>query len=266
MIALVLVSHSPLLARGLAELAAQMAPDVPLLPAAGTADGGIGTSIDAVRHAVEQGLAAADGVVVLADLGSAVLTTETAIDLEDDWAGRVRLATAPFVEGTVVAAVAAQQGGSLADVVAAAERAGHEFAPAPAVAAAGGAAADDAAVARIEHSSSNRALEHSTRAQGLESSDPAEPQVREDDHTVSAVATIRNPLGLHARPAAQLARAVADLGVPVTVGGVDGSSVLQLLALGTTAGSAVEVAARGEGARDAVAAVVAMIESGFGEV
>ena len=132
MIALVLVSHSALLARGLVEVAAQMAPDVPLLPAGGTPDGGIGTSIDVVEHAVEQGLVSADGVVVLADLGSAVLTTESAIDLSDHWAGRVRLATAPLVEGAVVAAVAAQQGGTLADVVAAAEQAGHEYAPAPA--------------------------------------------------------------------------------------------------------------------------------------
>ena len=53
--------------------------------------------------------------------------------------------------------------------------------------------------------------------------------------------------------------------MPVAIGGVDGSSVLQLLALGATGGKHLEVQARGEGAREAVAAVVGMIESGFGE-
>ena len=295
MIALVLVSHSPLLAQGLAELAAQMAPDVPLLPAAGTADGGIGTSIDVVRHAVEEGLAAADGVVVLADLGSAVLTTESAIDLEDDWAGRVRLATAPFVEGTVVAAVAAQQGGSLDDVVAAAHRAGQEFAavaPAGDGTAAGSAVAADGAGADADAATAatsgaevftavaagGAAAEADTDAEvfagvaagraapapGAAGSDAA-TAATSGAEVFTAVATLRNPLGLHARPAAQLARAVADLGVPVAIGGVDGSSVLQLLALGATGGTQLDVQARGEGAREAVTAVVGLIESGFGE-
>lgn len=230
MIALVLVSHSARLAEGLVELAAQMAPDVRIIPGAGTADGGIGTSIDVVQHAVEQGLVEADGVVILADLGSAVLTTESAIDLEDEWSGRVRLAAAPFVEGAVVAAVQAQQGGDLDAVVGAAESAGHEFAAdAPAVPA------------------------------------PAAAGPTSDTDVVTATATVRNPLGLHARPAAQLARAVADLGVPVSIGGADGSSVLQLLALGATGGKQVEVTAQGPGADKAVATVVGLIESGFGE-
>lgn len=229
MIALVLVSHSVRLAEGLVELAAQMAPDVPLLVGAGTSDGGLDD--------VEQGLAQADGVAILADLGSAVLTTESAIDLEDEWSGRVLLAQAPFVEGAVVAAVAAQQGGSLDDVVKAAVSAAQDLccqgsgvsAPAPGA-----------------------------------TGEPRVPLPVVDG--VSAVVTLRNPLGLHARPAAQVARAVAELGVPVTIGGVDGASVLQLLALGATGGQELTVAATGDGARDAVAAVVALIETGFGEV
>ncbi|WP_425954534.1 dihydroxyacetone kinase phosphoryl donor subunit DhaM [Xylanimonas sp. McL0601] len=227
-VALVLVSHSVRLAQGVAEIAAQMAPDVPILSGAGTLDGGLGTSLDVVQNAVERGLADADGVVVLADLGSAVLTVESALDLEDEWSGRVHLADAPFVEGAVSAAVAAQQGGSPRAVLAAAEEAGGTFAG-------------------------------STPASGSTLGAPV------PDDVVTATVTVRNPLGLHARPAAQLARAVADLGVPVSVGGVDASSVLQLLALGATGGRELEVAARGAGAHEAVGSVVALIEGGFGE-
>ncbi|QAY70530.1 dihydroxyacetone kinase phosphoryl donor subunit DhaM [Xylanimonas protaetiae] len=232
-VALVLVSHSALLAQGAVELAGQMAPDVPLLPAAGTLDGGLGTSLDIVTGAVERALVEADGVVVLADLGSAVLTVESALEIEDAWSGRVVLADAPFVEGAVAAAVAAQQGGALDAVQAAAQEAGGTFAasapaaPAPPVA--------------------------------------AEPGEATADGVVTEHVTVRNPLGLHARPAAQLARAIADLGVPVSVGGVDGSSVLQLLALGATGGKELEVSARGAGAREAVRAVVGLIDGGFGE-
>lgn len=234
-IALVLASHSALLAQGLAELAGQMAPDVAILPGAGTMDGELGTSLDVVQRAVERGLAEADGVVVLADLGSAVLTVESALEIEDEWSGRVRLADAPFVEGAVAAAVASQQGASLDAVLAAAEEAGGTFA------ASAPAAAESTAIASTEQPAATTDL-------------------------VTAHVTVRNPLGLHARPAAQLARAVADTGVPMTIGGADGTSVLQLLALGATGGAQLEVTARGTGARAAVDAVVGLIEGGFGEV
>lgn len=240
-IALVLVSHSALLAQGAAELAGQMAPDVPLLPAAGTRDGGLGTSLDVVSGAVERALAEADGVVMLADLGSAVLTVESALEIEDEWSGRVVLADAPFVEGAVAAAVAAQQGGSLDAVLAAAQEAGGTFAGSPPAAPTSSAAPAAAAEAAA-----------TTAAGG-------------GGDVVTATVTVRNALGLHARPAAQLARAVADAGVPVSVGGVDGSSVLQLLALGATGGKELEVSASGPGAAEAVHLVVGLIESGFGE-
>jgi PTS hybrid protein len=82
---------------------------------------------------------------------------------------------------------------------------------------------------------------------------------------VIARVTVRNPLGLHARPAALVARTVASLGVPVTVEGVDATSVLQLMALGATGGREIEVRAHGDGAEGAVATVVGLIEGGFGE-
>lgn len=123
-VGLVLVSHSSKIAEGLAELAAQMAPSVALVPAGGTDEGGIGTSFDRIAA----GIADADGgagVVVLCDLGSAILTAETALDfLDDDVRERVVIADAPLVEGAVSAAVAAETGASLDDVRRAAEAAG----------------------------------------------------------------------------------------------------------------------------------------------
>jgi phosphoenolpyruvate---glycerone phosphotransferase subunit DhaM len=118
-VGLVIVSHSARIAEGVVELAAQMAPSVIIAPAGGTDDGGIGTSFDKVQAA----LAAADtgdGAVVLCDLGSAVLTAETALDFADD-PERIRIADAPIVEGAVAAAVAAESGAGLDQVLAAAQ-------------------------------------------------------------------------------------------------------------------------------------------------
>ncbi|WP_188037544.1 dihydroxyacetone kinase phosphoryl donor subunit DhaM, partial [Actinotalea sp. JY-7885] len=126
-VALVLVSHSAQVAEGTARLAGQMAPDVRLVPAGGVPVEGqdeLGTSHDRVLEAITAALAD-DGVVVLTDLGSAVLTTEGALEwLEDDERARVRTPAAPFVEGAVAAAVAAQQGGDVDAVARAAQEAG----------------------------------------------------------------------------------------------------------------------------------------------
>ena len=122
-VGIVVVSHSVAIAEGTVELARQMAPTTTLVAAGGTDEGGLGTSFDKISAA----LSAADGgagVVVLCDLGSAILTAETAVDFLDDAdAARVVLADAPVVEGTVAAAVAAETGGSLQDVAAAARTA-----------------------------------------------------------------------------------------------------------------------------------------------
>ena len=250
-VALVLVSHSQEIARGTARLAEQMAPDVVLLPAGGLGEQGdeIGTSAERVQQAVEGGLAAvraggadeldlALGVVVLTDLGSAVLTAETVLELLDEPdAQRVRVPAAPFVEGAVAAAVAAQQGGGLADVEAAATAAGALFVP-PGT---GEGGADEVGAVPAEDGTS-------------------------EDGTVTRRVTVRNPLGLHARPAAVVARAVSDLGVPLTIDGADGASVLALMRLGSTQGRELTVSARGAGAEGAVEKVVGLIEGGFGEV
>ncbi|MEN3362595.1 MAG: phosphoenolpyruvate---glycerone phosphotransferase subunit DhaM [Mycobacteriales bacterium] len=114
-----LVSHSPRLAAGLADLLAEIGwRDVPVAVAAGTADGRLGTSLDAVRGALAAA-DAGDGVIVLPDLGSAVLSVKLA--LQDADPARAVMVDAPFVEGAVAAAATAASGGDLAAVVAAAQ-------------------------------------------------------------------------------------------------------------------------------------------------
>lgn len=122
-VGLVFVSHSARIADGLVELSRQMAPDVPLLAAGGTDDGGIGTSFDRVTAAIGEA-DSGDGVIILCDLGSAILTAETALDfLDAEQRTRVLIVDAPLVEGGVAAAVAAQTGEGREGVAAAARTA-----------------------------------------------------------------------------------------------------------------------------------------------
>ena len=117
---MVIVSHSGKIAEGLRDLALQMAPDYDhLIPAGGLEDGTLGADsmrvLDAIRRA-DNG----DGVVILVDLGSGILSAETAIDLLDG-AVPAKIADAPLVEGTVMAVIEAAAGGSLEEVIRAAE-------------------------------------------------------------------------------------------------------------------------------------------------
>jgi phosphoenolpyruvate---glycerone phosphotransferase subunit DhaM len=116
-VGLVVVSHSARIAEGVVELAGQMAQTVRIRAAGGDADGGIGTDATLIAEAI----AAADegdGVLLLVDLGSAVLSAQLAIDelVDEEVRGRVRIAEAPVVEGAVVAAVQASTGSSLDEV------------------------------------------------------------------------------------------------------------------------------------------------------
>ncbi|KAA9380033.1 phosphoenolpyruvate--protein phosphotransferase [Microbispora cellulosiformans] len=120
MVGIVLISHSGGLAAEVVALARQIGgAKVPLAAAGGTEDGGLGTSPDRVSAAVEE-VDQGDGVVLIPDLGSSVLTARL---LESP--GRVVIADVPFVEGAVSAVVAAGGGASLDGVLAAAEEAWH---------------------------------------------------------------------------------------------------------------------------------------------
>ena len=122
-VGIVLVSHSARLAEGTADLAGQVSGGtVRVLAAGGTEDGELGTSAEKVARAVASAEAGA-GVLVLPDLGSAVLTVRAM--LEDMPGARVVLADAPFVEGAVAATVTAAAGADLKAVATAAEEAWH---------------------------------------------------------------------------------------------------------------------------------------------
>lgn len=122
---IVIVSHSVQIAQGVAELAAQMAPDVPLRPVGGAADGSLGTDASRIAGAIADADQGA-GVLVVADLGSAILATSAALEiLGGDLPGRTRISGGPLVEGAVLAAVQASIGEPLEAVLAAAESAAH---------------------------------------------------------------------------------------------------------------------------------------------
>lgn len=229
-VALVLVSHSDTLARGVAELAGEMAPDVHIGVAGGLPEGGLGTSFDLVEAAVSQALEAAGGagVVLLTDLGSATLTVEMVIEFADDPRALV-LADGPLVEGAVAAAVAAQQGQSRDEVGRAVAAAAAQWCPA-------GTVTEDGDLP-VQEAPSNEKV-----------------------HTVEALVT--DPAGMHARPAAQIAALAATFDAEVTIDGVSAASMLELMSLGASQGDKVEVCAVGTDAVSAAAAVADAITRG----
>ncbi len=299
-VALVLVSHSRALAEGVAELAGQMAPDVLLVTAGGTDDGRLGTGFDVVAGALDRAVADGRSAVVLTDLGSALLTTESVLEFaEAEVATRVRLVDAPFVEGAVEAAVAAQGGGELAEVAQAAERAALSFAavgasgsspaeadtvsttvagtPPPSPAGPASGSPPDGKDADTSGAEASGGVDARARGASPESDEgrrtapepgpPAPGPSGEAGREVTArgTAVLRNRLGLHARPAGRLARTAGAFRSAIEVNGVDARSVLALVGLGAVGGTQVVVTATGPDARTAVRAVVAEIEDGFGE-
>ncbi|WP_165065163.1 HPr family phosphocarrier protein [Marisediminicola senii] len=260
-VGIVVVSHVGRIADGIVELAAQMAASVRIVAAGGTDDGGVGTSFDRVLAAIGEAdgangdaarsdgggggrgasgdgeAAGGDGVVVLCDLGSAVLTAETALEfLDDEVRARVRIADSPIVEGTVAAAVAAASGADLAGVLDAAESANR------------GRPGDRGP---------------SSPAPGADGAEAAStPEVAPG---VSRTVTLVNRDGLHARPAAEFVTLAARFDAEVTVNGIDATSLLNIMSLALVAGSEVTIAATGAEAGDAVDSLAGLIESGFGE-
>ena len=121
MVGLVLVSHSWKIADGLKDLTAEIAPGHKgIVAAAGLEDKSIGTDAIRISEAIREANDG-DGVVVLADLGSGVMSSETAIELLEEEDIQVKLADAPIVEGTIAAAVSAMVGSDLETVIKAAE-------------------------------------------------------------------------------------------------------------------------------------------------
>ncbi len=238
MVGIVVVSHSDALAEGVVTLAREMGgEDLALIAAGGTDEPGVlGTDATRVMAAIEQAMSP-DGVLVLMDLGSALMSTELAVDLLGDTPGRVVLSEAPLVEGTVAAAASASGGASLDEVAAEARGAlamktsqlgGAAAAPAP----------DAAAVP------------------------PADAQ---------AVLEVRNAIGVHARPAARFVETVRRFDADVRVAkGPDGqpvkaTSLTNVVALGARFGDTLLVTASGPQADDVLLALAQLADEGFGD-
>lgn len=124
-VALVLVSHSPQTAEGTADIVRQMAGEVEVLPVGGDSDGGFGTDPERIRAAIEE--AEADEVLVFMDLGSAVMSAETVLEmLSSESRDKVQLVDAPFVEGAFSAGVSASAGEGAKECIEAAAEARTE--------------------------------------------------------------------------------------------------------------------------------------------
>jgi multiphosphoryl transfer protein len=236
-VGLVIVSHSAELAAGVVELAREMGGgDVPIEAAGGLDDGSVGTDAARVQAAIERAMSA-DGVLVLMDLGSALMSAEMATELlgGDD---RVLLSEAPLVEGAVAAAAVARGGASLEEVAAEAR---------------GALAMKVSQLAGEEPS--------------VEDASTTEAAAEEGEVRLPVV----NEIGLHARPAALVvelaSRFDADLRLAKAgrPGQISARSLTGLMTLGARFGDDLLASASGPQADDALAALEALAREGFGE-
>ncbi|NUT96719.1 MAG: PTS-dependent dihydroxyacetone kinase phosphotransferase subunit DhaM [Saccharothrix sp.] len=271
------VSHSRRLAEGVAELAGQMAPDVTIVPAGGDGEGGLGTDFTAVTEAVER--AGADGVVILYDLGSARMVADMAA--EEAASGEVRVVDAPLVEGTVAAAVTAQGGAPLEAVAAAATGAAaaagwtHPTPTAPTPNSTPATPATSTSTPATSTSTPTTSTSTPAAPTPTDSSGPAPTSPPPDTPETPGGGEVRtqvlltNDVGLHARPAALVARSVAGLDARVSVRfdgqEADAASVLALMGLGAPGGARVEVVASGSDAVEAVRRVEDLAARNFDE-
>jgi len=242
MVSIVIVAHSASLAEGVRELAEQMVQGkVPMAIAAGVDDpeNPFGTDAMRVKKAIED-VYSDDGVVVLMDLGSALMSAETALEfLPEEMRAKVRLCDAPLVEGALAAAVQAAAGADVDAVISEAR----------------GALATKAAQLGIEPPPETPAAAPPTTG--------ARKEVR---------LVVRNRLGLHARPAALFVTTASRFRANVTVrnvtrdsGEASAKSINQVATLGVRQGHEIVIAAEGPDADEALAALKELVENNFGE-
>lgn len=242
MIGLVVVSHSPRLAEAAVELGMQMVhgSPSPIRIAAGV-EGGFGTDAAAVAAAIDEvASAGVTGVLVVPDLGSAVLSAGLALELRESGT-EVVVSSGPFAEGITAGLVLAATGAPLEEVA-------REVA-----------AALDAKREQSEPSP-------------LPSPEPSTSR-RVSTDPLSADEVLVNPEGLHARPAAMFVQAVGDYDALVDVtnlttgaGPVTAKSLIGLLSLGAKQGHRIRLDGRGPDAATAVSALRGLLVDGFGEV
>jgi dihydroxyacetone kinase phosphotransfer subunit len=246
-IGIVVVSHSPALAQAAVDLARQMGGGSPpaIRIAAGTAGGATGTDAVAIAAAIDE-VASPDGVLVVMDIGSAILSAGMALEFSHADVP-VRLTDAPFVEGLIAAIVIASTGASLEMVDAEAR------------------SALDGKTAQLEGVGDRAPVSHDE----LEDT-PA--QHADLDATATFEAVLGNPSGLHARPAAVFVKTVGRFDAEVRVtdlssgkGPASAASLISLMALGAANGSRVRVEATGPDAEAVVRELEELVADGFGE-
>ncbi|MBA2272693.1 MAG: PTS-dependent dihydroxyacetone kinase phosphotransferase subunit DhaM [Actinobacteria bacterium] len=241
------VSHSATLAEGAAELAREMGGDAPIEAAGGLdqPDGPLGTDAAFVLAAIERAYSD-DGVLVLMDLGSAIMSAEMAIAMLDPARqAHVRLSAAPLVEGAVAAAATAGAGATLEAVSQEAQR-GLE--------------------AKVEHLRGDRGGPEEVNGEEKDRLD------EQQEGSVVLQLVIHNPTGLHARPAARFVKTASAFGAEVSLtnltkdkGPVNARSLVSVTTLGVTCGDAIRIEARGEGAREVISALEALAGRNFDE-
>lgn len=231
-VALVVVSHSKLIAEGTRDLALAMAPNVHIGAAGGDPSGGLGSSFDLIDAEITEALAASDGrgVVVLTDLGSATLTVDSVIEFADT-RELIRYAPGPLVEGAVAASVVSEGGGDLEKVAL---------------------AVGEAARSLCQELSG-------TADSGTVTAAP------EGDDVVELQAVVADKAGLHARPAAKIATLVAGFDADVWINDADCASAMELMAAAIGYGQEVTVRATGPDARAAAREIADGINAGFDE-
>ncbi|MBM7825246.1 dihydroxyacetone kinase phosphotransfer subunit [Arcanobacterium pluranimalium] len=259
-VGIVVVSHSRALAEAAVDLANIMVhADAPRIAiAAGLDDGGFGTDATQIMSAIEE-VDGGDGVVIFVDMGSAVMSAQTAIELLDSDA---RILAAPFVEGITAGVVAAATGADLVQVVklaqgslnAKVQAVGEEVVSNPGAGCCGNGECSDA-----ESSVTSTPVVSSVASVRGAESDACEADVE-----------IVNEIGLHARPAGKLAQLVSEFDAVIEIScdgrePVEADSMMDLMSLGATFGQVLHVRAAGVQKEEALAAVVDFIQSGMGE-
>ena len=227
-IGFVLVSHSKEAAEAVAKLALEMAPDVPCVPVGGDASGGFGTDVAQVLDACDKVEDTCERVIVMADLGSARMAAEMAVEAgvnASDGTPRRVMGPGPFLEGSVSGTAAAQGGARLAQVV--------------------------------------RSIASSLqywRDYKLPEKDHPEQSPNDGFQTQGMVV---DDAGLHARPAAILAQRVMDEPVRILINGVTGDSMMEILLLGVQKGERVIVSSPDRGSEESVKRIAAAIAGGL---
>ena len=243
-VGLVIVSHSAKLAVGVVELAEQMAQGkTPIVAAGGGIDDVLGTSADKILAAI-QSVDGPEGVLVLLDLGSALLSAEMALEmLSDEQRERIRLSYAPLVEGAVAAALEASLGRTLAQVQQAAEK-----------------------IANVDQLQTLKPL---TPAEHVEAVAPPEGFSAEEASAIEVQLTLANPAGLHARPASLFVQTAAGYDANIHVSGhgkeTDAASIIGVLSLGMRQGDTITIRASGKDAEAAIAALSELVRVNFYE-